>query len=113
MKGLPDRVENINITSLPGALALAWEWPALSANTTFCVAVYSVSSSECVVNPRTLNLEQCRLENTSYVFTSGAEGEQYGFVVTAMSSLGQGPPSHCVVAGFSSGKDNQVQLTIV
>ena len=98
--GLPDRVENISITPALAFLSLSWDWPALSTtNTTFCVSVYHVRTERNGCGGASIT-EQCMIESTRYEYSDGIDRERYGFVVTAVSSMGRGPPSACVKDTF-------------
>ncbi len=108
MKGLPDRVENINITTDSSSISLVWERPtSLAINTNFCVTVYNITGeSTCGINTEILT-EQCMLEDTRFTFVPSLGGagapeySEYEFVVTAVTALGRGPASGCIFANFT------------
>ena len=115
MKGLPDRVENINTTSSPEAMALVWEWLTPLANISFCVSIYNftgggnVSGACDVVNTEVL-AEQCMINDTQFSFTplvpAGRDSgdlqcSEYEFVIRAVNHFGRGPASSRVRANFT------------
>jgi len=106
--GFPDRVENIRSSSSNcSIIELVWDSANVQPgfNLTYCVMVYNITGSQ----PSDVmgRNDVCMLTDTHFTFTASCSdipAHPFGFIVTAVSDLGRGPPSQMVNASFSPGR---------